>query len=288
MKKLTLLMTAFLLSFSLQISAQNTGVSDVTHTPDASAVLDVYSTSKGIVIPRITDSTAITSPIEGLFAYFTTTSSFWYYDGSKWCEFIGDNMSGDIELGGVNDFVRIESDGSLILIGDATVFDDVTVPVTTSKKGVADPPSDIYLTGNLLVYGFDKDGDESIQFVVQLPHTYVPGSDIMPHVHWFPTDGGTGNVVWKLEYSWASFGSTFPSMATLSVTTPASGVENQHQIASFSAIDGTGQGISSMLVCRLYRDANNGSDTYGDDAGLLEFDFHIEINSLGSRSEFTK
>ena len=49
--------------------------------------------------------------------------------------------------------------------------------------------------------------------------------------------------------------------------------------------EGVKKTLSSMLVCRLYRSA---SDSYGGDAGLLEIDFHYEIDSDGSRQEYTK
>ena len=61
-------------------------------TPDASAVLDIRTTSipKGILIPRMptTDRTTITSPADGLMVYDNTTKSFWYYDAgaSAWEE----------------------------------------------------------------------------------------------------------------------------------------------------------------------------------------------------------
>lgn len=41
-----------------------------------------------------------------------------------------------------------------------------------------------------------------------------------------------------------------------------------------------------MLCCRLFRDAAN--DDYGGDVAFLEFDFHYEIDSLGSNSEYYK
>jgi hypothetical protein len=45
-----------------------------------------------------------------------------------------------------------------------------------------------------------------------------------------------------------------------------------------------------MLVCRLFRDAAGvgGTDDYDDDAGLLEIDFHYEIDTIGSRTETAK
>ncbi len=54
-----------------------------TTTPDASAQLEVQSTSKGLLIPRVTDATAITSPAKGLLVYQTGgTEGFYYNNGT--------------------------------------------------------------------------------------------------------------------------------------------------------------------------------------------------------------
>lgn len=277
-----------LFSLSLNSLAQNIGISDVSHTPNESAVLDVYSTSKGILIPRITDSTAITTPIiDGLFAYFTTTSSFWYYKANKWCE-LSVLIDDSLKHGGANDYLAIGPDGFLILQGAATAFEDLRTPVSSlQKKGVS--PDDIAILSNLMVPGFDASRTEEVYFMVQLPHSYKEGSTIYPHIHWIKIGSGSGDsVVWKLDYTWANANSVFPSTTTLSSTAMVSGTVNTHQITSFTGITGTGQKISSMLICRLYREGGNTSDSYSGDAGLLEVDFHFEVNTLGSNQEYIK
>jgi hypothetical protein len=57
-----------------------------TATPDASAALEVVSTDKGFLIPRMTTAqrTAISSPATALMVYDTDTNSFWYYNGTTW------------------------------------------------------------------------------------------------------------------------------------------------------------------------------------------------------------
>ena len=58
-----------------------------TTTPDASAALDINSTTAGILIPRLTQvqKDAIASPAEGLMIYQTdNTAGFYYFDGSSW------------------------------------------------------------------------------------------------------------------------------------------------------------------------------------------------------------
>ena len=55
---------------------------------DASAMLDVSSTSKGILIPRMTtaERTAIASPSTSLLVYDTDEGTYWYYENNQWNE----------------------------------------------------------------------------------------------------------------------------------------------------------------------------------------------------------
>ncbi len=54
-----------------------------TTTPDASAQLEVQSTSKGLLIPRVTSTASVTSPAKGLIVYQTGgTEGFYYNSGT--------------------------------------------------------------------------------------------------------------------------------------------------------------------------------------------------------------
>ena len=57
-----------------------------TASPHASAQLDVVSTTKGLLLPRMTSTqrNAIVSPAAGLTVYETTTGTLWVYNGSNW------------------------------------------------------------------------------------------------------------------------------------------------------------------------------------------------------------
>ncbi|RLD58310.1 MAG: hypothetical protein DRJ05_08245, partial [Bacteroidetes bacterium] len=91
MKKLTIvsIVIAFFLISGNSI-AQNIAISDVAHTADASAVLDVYSTSLGMLVPRL--SSAPTAPATGLLYFDTGSSSFKYFTGSSWTELSYGNL----------------------------------------------------------------------------------------------------------------------------------------------------------------------------------------------------
>ncbi len=84
MKKTVIYFGLVILSFMITTSAfsQNIAISDVAHTADASAVLDVYSGSLGMLVPRM--ATAPSSPATGLLYYNTANNAFNFYDGSNW------------------------------------------------------------------------------------------------------------------------------------------------------------------------------------------------------------
>ena len=76
------------------VNSQNGGVAitEDGSIPDASAMLDVKSSTKGVLVPRLNflEMNSIDSPADGLLVYLTDSKSFWYYDGtlSKWMEIL--------------------------------------------------------------------------------------------------------------------------------------------------------------------------------------------------------
>ncbi len=70
--------------FSLLAYCQNVGIG--TTAPDNSAQLDVVSTNRGLLMPRMNNSqiAAIISPAKGLMVFNTDSNSFWFYNGIEW------------------------------------------------------------------------------------------------------------------------------------------------------------------------------------------------------------
>lgn len=202
----------------------------------------------------------------------------------------------------INNNLAVEADGTIRMDGTATVFDDVMIfPDATSKSG-SNPPvfgrfaRDAAGTSQgVFLWMFSSSTEQEVYFTIQIPHSYKLGSDIYPHVHWTTVTGtpfGT-DVVWSLEYTVSAIGGIYSTTNTLTTNTVISACTpivgpSQHLISSFSPISGTGLGISTVLVCRLYRATGNNSDTFGNAVGLLGIDFHIEKDTEGSRTEFSK
>jgi hypothetical protein len=86
-KLTSLLATALLICTTATLTAQNVGIG--TTSPNASAALDVQSTTQGMLVPRMTSAqrTAIAggNPPAGLLVYQTDgTAGFYFYNGSAW------------------------------------------------------------------------------------------------------------------------------------------------------------------------------------------------------------
>ncbi len=74
------------------LNAQSVGINDDSSTPDASAMLDVTSTTDGVLIPRMTDEEKdlISNPANGLMIYQTDGNpGFYFYNGTRWVSISG-------------------------------------------------------------------------------------------------------------------------------------------------------------------------------------------------------
>lgn len=314
-----------------------------TTSPDDSSMLDIQSTSKGVLIPRMTTTQRnLITGVEGLLVFDSTTKSFWYFN-SVWVELAsgsgeGDEISdadadtkiqvekntdediirfktagvervtvnntGTTEIGDISggNVTKIGTDGSLSYVGSATRWEDLRIPTTSLKESSVDMPTwDVFIDdtdgpGVYLHWFDDEDGsinkEEELFFTAQMPHGWKEGSNIEPHVHWTTKDDATGkNVEWGLQYVWANVGDIFPSTTNIIYTNATVGAPGlrRHSISQFPEIDGTGRTLSSMLICRIFRHSSHSNDTFNNkQAGLIEIDFHYEVDSDGSNEEYTK
>jgi hypothetical protein len=328
-----ILLSGFLLISSVVLGQVGIGTTD----PDASSMLDIQSTTKGMLIPRMDSSqrTSISSPANGLLVFDTDTQSFWFYS-SSWTELKdgtpdkiinaeGDTRvevekttdedkirlttngsermtidnAGNTRIGDGTNNTFIESDGSLSYEGTATRYDDLRVPVNSTTAGDTNPPDWVKLRDDggssqgVFIPWFNKSYQEELYFVLQMPHSWKEGTDIYPHIHWVvKSNVGDTNVSWGLEYTWSNAGEVFGNSTIITGFTRAvgSGLAYQHNITSLGVLSpsSTSDKISSFLVCRVFRDASSGNDDYSSDAGLLEIDFHYQIDSDGSRELYAK
>src|SRR5678815_228222 len=95
---LRIIIITALISFTIITNAQSVAVNTNGNSADASAILDVSSTSKGFLLPRMTtmQRTGISSPANGLLVFDTDTKTYWYFSTS-WKE-INNAVGGSFSL----------------------------------------------------------------------------------------------------------------------------------------------------------------------------------------------
>ena len=149
------LFTLFAIFLITELLQAQTGIG--TTTPNASAKLDIYSTNKGFLPPRIallsnTDVATISSPATGLVVYNTNTAGtapnnvtpgYYYWNGSAWINLIGSSTSNSIIGNGttstianfssvINDqpagFTLGNGDNGKIIVINSSSASTITVP----------------------------------------------------------------------------------------------------------------------------------------------------------------
>jgi hypothetical protein len=175
--RILLLALSGALCFS-QVTIAQVGINIDGSAPDNSAMLDVKSTSRGFLVPRmtLTERDAIASPATGLLIYQTDGSSgFYYYNGSSWVsqeqwKWTGSNLyfnSGNVGIGN-------STAGALLDVGSASQFQiNATGNITRLNNITTSFPAVQGAAGSFL--GNDGSGNLSWQLVPAIP-TLTSGS----------------------------------------------------------------------------------------------------------------
>ena len=98
-KYLLTILSIFVINFNLFSQNQNVAINNTGALPDASAMLDVSSSAKGLLIPRMTtvERNSISNPATGLVVYDKTLNEFYYHNGTAWTGFSGGAGGGTLD-----------------------------------------------------------------------------------------------------------------------------------------------------------------------------------------------
>jgi len=98
-----ILIFCYLILFTLTVSAQSVAVNNDGSAADNSAMLDVKSTTKGLLIPRMTyaERNAIATPVPGLMIYCTNCGGgeIEVYTGLTWTNMVGGPVTQPLAIG---------------------------------------------------------------------------------------------------------------------------------------------------------------------------------------------
>lgn len=199
-----------------------------------------------------------------------------------------ENDEQEATFGGDGGTTSFESDGTMHMEGDATVWDDISFPVTSVKRGATDKPDYDYTNIGLLFP--QNDTAEKIYFTAQMSHRKKMNSPVHLHIHYIQSSAT--QPVFVAQYKSYDNGDAVPGAWTTIKTNDTGGKQgifsytsgSMLQIASFPEIVITDEGVSRNIDVILYRDDNV---VTGD--VLVKFvDMHFEMDTLGSRQEFVK
>ena len=155
--------TLLLLFFFLITLTGNAQIGIGTTTPDATSMVDITSTTKGMLAPRMTtiQRNAITSPAQGLLVYDTDLKSFYYFSSpSGWLPLLNSSV-------GRTNFKRVKSAADLApeLLAGGSVYQ---------------------LSSNTL---YEINGSITLTAPINLNDAYISGQDTNEDILTFP--GGT-------------------------------------------------------------------------------------------------
>ena len=134
---------------SINLNAQ-TGIG--TTSPDASAKLEVYSTTKGFLPPRMTSTQrgAIASPAVGLMVYQTDgTSGLYFYNGSAWIYIINGTTNVVSVVNGGTGTTTATGTGSVVLSNTPTLLTPnlgVASATSINKVSISTPANNATIT----------------------------------------------------------------------------------------------------------------------------------------------
>lgn len=105
------------LFFQCILGTAQVAINTTGNAPDSSAVLDLQSTTKGMLIPRM-DSVqreSITTPATGLMVFDTDFNSFWFFNGTAWQDMatVNQNLSEVLTEGNSGGWQDMEDIGQL-------------------------------------------------------------------------------------------------------------------------------------------------------------------------------
>jgi hypothetical protein len=207
------------------------------------------------------------------------------------------DVNGDSRFGdSTTNYTEFTSDGTLIMNGTATVWDDAQIPLISTTKQT---PSGEIITNEAEQTLDFKTNATIIDYAIasiQLSHKWKIGSDILAHIHWEQTVAGIPN--WLLQYRWQQLDSAKVTVWTdIAMNTPVftyvSGTLNQISNGA-DIVPPVGAGVSDILQFRVIRDTTNisglfaGVDPVATDLSATSFDFHYEIDTLGSSEPYVK
>jgi hypothetical protein len=201
--------------------------------------------------------------------------------------------TGKVRIGSASpsaDYTEFETDGTMRMVGNATVFKDIVIPIVDRSAG-SNRPSLSPFIGNIQAYSFAVNDIVYCDFI-ELPHDWKEGSEIEFHLHWATSKSYSveEKLQWELFFTTANMGEVFPSQTTLTkeVVIPIGTASLQHFYTSMGTFDTTGLKIGAVMGLTVRRIAKTAGGVESAAPYLLDVGIHYEADTIGSRLRASK
>jgi Flp pilus assembly pilin Flp len=265
-----------------------------TTTPDSSSILDLTSTSKGLLPPRMTawQRNTISSPVAGLMIWCTdcgASGEIQIYNGSDWVNFIGGTrqftsmglIGADIDGEATADYsgwsVSLSSDGSTVAIG--AIYND---GIGTDAGHVR-----IYknISGTWTQVGADIDGEAANDYSGGSVSLSSDGSTVAIGAYGNAGGGsyrGHVRVYKNISGTWTQVGADIDGEASLDYSGASVSLSSDGSTVAIGAYGNDGNGSSAGHV-RVYENISSTWTQVGADIdGEASLDYSGNSVSLSS------
>lgn len=195
-----------------------------------------------------------------------------------------------------NNYTNFDVSGHQTMINNAKPWrDELTDAINIKVSGTGVELNNIQNTVDFLTN--TQMADDYLYCNIQLNHDKDLDCSIYPHIHFIQSQNAVPNFL--LQYRWQIDGSTivttWTNLKCNTLTHTYTADTSIHQIAYSNPITPPlGSSLSDIVQFRICRDTDNdsslfsGSDPYTIKVGVMAFDIHFMINSLGSTEQYVK
>jgi hypothetical protein len=191
------------------------------------------------------------------------------------------------QYGTVESNTYYEDDGTMVMNGSATVWNDLIFSGANLRPGATPPDFEAFDT-NIYQPAFDDGSSEILYGSFELQHDYKEGTDLVFHMHWSQRVTGAGSIRFSVYHSVQNVNGVFPPQTSVGNTIVASGTAKTHQITDIATISGAGLKIGAHVLFSVQREGGNAADTLTGDIWLHSVGVHYQADTLGSRLITTK
>lgn len=203
------------------------------------------------------------------------------------------NSTDDFKVGDGTNFSRVESDGTVVFKGNATVWTDLQFQISSGRVGVANFPDWETFTTNTSAFTFDVD-DYIDLGADEFPHGWKEGSDATVHLHLAiktaQSAGANRYAKFTVYLAYADQNEVWAEIGpfTAEYTIPNGTAALTHYKSSLGTLSLPNNLFGTQLKARIKRIAATGGTEYPAHVFITQLGLHVENDTIGSRTATAK